>query len=139
MSSCIFCKIIEGSIPSAKIYEDENVLAILDISQTTKGHALVFPKHHVCDIFNLSETDAENIFKVVPKLASAVKDAFNASGVNLVSNNGEMSGQTVPHYHIHIVPRYNEYDEFKIIYKNNMDSYSKEELDELANSIKSKL
>ena len=104
---CIFCKIINGDIPSYKIYEDENVLAFLDITQGTKGHTLVIPKKHVKNVYELDEETASQLFKVVPKIANALKKAFNPIGLNIVNNN-EQPLQAVFHYHLHLIPRYQE-------------------------------
>ena len=76
---CIFCKILKNEIPSYKIYEDENVFAFLDITQGTKGHTLIIPKAHIKNVYELNEIDASNIFKVVPKIANALKKSFNPS------------------------------------------------------------
>ncbi len=103
--SCIFCKIIAGEIPAHKVYEDENVLAFLDITQATKGHTLVIPKKHVRNIFELDEKTASDIFSVIPKISNALKGAFNPIGLNIVNNN-EKPLQEVFHYHIHLIPRY---------------------------------
>ena len=83
---CIFCKILEGNIPSYKVYEDENVYAFLDITQGTKGHTLVIPKKHIKNIYELNEEIAKNIFKVIPKIAKALRSAFNPIGINIISN-----------------------------------------------------
>lgn len=128
MSQCIFCKIINKEIPGHTIYEDEHVLAFLDISQSTKGHTLIIPKNHAKDIFSMTEDDMAHIFTVVPKLAKALKETFNANGLNIVNNNGEAAGQTVFHYHVHLIPRYDETDGFTTSYTNNMSNYSVEQL-----------
>ena len=106
MDNCIFCKIISGEIPSSKVYEDDKVLAFLDISQATKGHTLVIPKEHVRNILEMSAETAETIFSRVPKIARAVQKATGAIGMNILNNNEEVAGQTVFHAHIHLVPRY---------------------------------
>lgn len=108
MTSCIFCKIIDGEIPSVKLYEDEQVLAFFDISQVTKGHTLVIPKKHHESIYDLPENVAAHTYSVIPKIASALKQTFEPKGLNIVNNNGEAAGQTVFHYHVHLVPRYGE-------------------------------
>jgi len=128
---CIFCKIINGEIPSYKVYEDENFLAFLDISQATIGHTLVIPKKHYENIFELPE--GSNIFSIVTKLAKAIKKATNVQGVNILNNNGEIAGQTVKHFHIHIIPRY-ENDNFNINFPTN--SLSQKEFFDLTTKIK---
>jgi histidine triad (HIT) family protein len=139
MDNCIFCKIIKGDIPSVKIFEDETILAFLDISQSTKGHTLVIPKQHIENIFELDEETATHIFKHVPKLSNAISQAFNANGLNLINNNKEAAGQTVFHYHVHLIPRYDSEDGFRPIFTNNMDHYTKDDLLELAVKIKEKI
>lgn len=114
MENCIFCKIIDGAIPSHKVYEDEHVYAFLDISPSTKGHTLVIPKKHAIDIYDLDEETAANTFKAIPKIANALKTAFNPIGLNIVNNN-QKPHQVVFHYHIHLIPRY-ENDSFQIRY-----------------------
>ena len=87
MSQCIFCKIINKEIPGHILFENEHVLAFLDISQTTKGHTLIIPKKHVEDVFSMNEEDMTHVFSVVPKIANALKTTFNAEGMNIVNNN----------------------------------------------------
>ncbi|SEP80888.1 HIT family protein [Piscibacillus halophilus] len=134
MSDCIFCKIIDGEIPSAKIYEDEHVYAFLDISQVTEGHTLVIPKNHKQDIFELDDETASNLFKAVPKVANAIKSAYQPKGMNLLNNNGSFADQSVFHYHIHVIPRYDENDGFKSQWKVSNES-STEKLQEISNKI----
>lgn len=131
---CIFCKIINNEIPSYKVYEDENFLAFLDISQTTKGHTLVVPKTHYANIFEMP--DDCSIFSIVTKLAKAIKVATNAEGVNILNNNGVAAGQTVEHFHIHIIPRY-EKDNIILSFPENQTS--NEEFIELLSKIKNSL
>ena len=131
MSETVFSKIIDGEIPSYKVYEDDYVYAFLDISQTTKGHTLVIPKKHSQDVFSMTEEDMSHVFSVVPKLANALKATFNCNGMNIVNNNGAVAGQTVFHYHVHLIPRYAEEDGFSTSYTNNMQNYTSETLAEL--------
>ena len=128
---CIFCKIINGEIPSYKVYEDKNFLAFLDISQTTIGHTLVVPKKHYENIFELP-TDC-NIFSIVIKIANALKTSLNITNINILNNNGPIAGQTVNHYHVHLIPRY-ENDNFTINFPSN--KLSNEEFNTLLNNIK---
>lgn len=116
MSDCIFCKIIAGEIPSCKVYEDDQVLAFLDISQTTKGHTLVIPKEHVKNVLDMSDTTASTLFSRIPKIARALQKATEAPAMNIITNNEELSGQTVFHAHVHLVPRYSEKDGISISY-----------------------
>lgn len=103
---CVFCKIVNGEIPSYKIYETKNTLAFLDISQNTKGHTLVIPKRHVENIFDLDEETAKELFVSVTKTANLLKEKLGFDAANLLNNNGKDAGQVVNHYHIHIIPRY---------------------------------
>ncbi|MFB7139654.1 HIT family protein [Gottfriedia sp. NPDC056225] len=134
-SNCIFCKIVEGSIPASKVYEDDDVLAFLDLSQVTKGHTLVIPKDHTENIFEMSEDTASTYFRKVPIIANAMKEAFNVEGVNIINNSGEVSGQTVFHYHMHILPRYGKNDGFDVKWQSNQNQYTNETLQEIAKSI----
>ncbi|MDX8361250.1 MULTISPECIES: HIT family protein [Bacillaceae] len=139
MSDCIFCKIINGEIPSAKVFENEHVIAILDISQVTKGHTLVIPKVHKENIFDLTPDIARNIFEVVPKIANSIKEQFQPLGLNLLNNNGEIAGQTVFHYHMHIIPRYGKGDGFGAAWKPHGNEYSQEDLQQIARTIASNI
>ncbi|MGP4073423.1 HIT family protein [Piscibacillus sp. B03] len=134
MSDCIFCKIIDGEIPSAKIYEDEHVYAFLDISQVTEGHTLVIPKNHQQDIYELDEETASNLFKAVPKVANAIKAAYEPKGMNMLNNNGSFADQSVFHFHLHLIPRYDENDGFKSKWTVWEES-SPEKLEEIAKKI----
>jgi histidine triad (HIT) family protein len=134
---CIFCKILNNEIPSYKIYEDENVYAFLDITQGTKGHTLIIPKTHIKNIYELSENEAERIFRVVPKISRALKKAFNPIGINIVNNN-ELPLQSVFHFHIHLIPRY-ENDGMKLSTINNYGKVSEEEFKNIVISIKNNL
>ncbi|MCR5404872.1 MAG: HIT family protein [Butyrivibrio sp.] len=108
MENCIFCKIANGEIPSNTIYEDENFRVILDNGPATKGHALVLPKEHYADLFEIPEDVAAGAVKVAKKVAGMMKDTLLCDGLNLVQNNGQVAGQTVMHYHLHIIPRYKD-------------------------------
>ena len=108
---CVFCKIISGEFNSSKIYEDDKVLAILDLSQATYGHTLVMPKAHYENIFDLDEEVAKHLFSVVKLISNHYQKTIpNIKGINLLNNNGKAAGQTVMHYHMHIIPRYEDDD-----------------------------
>ncbi|GEK91451.1 HIT family protein [Alkalibacterium kapii] len=140
MDDCIFCKIIEGEIPSRKVYEDDDVIAILDISQVTKGHTLVISKEHVRNILDYSDEMAARVFSKVPKIARAVKQFDpDCKGLNVLMNNEEIAGQTVFHSHIHLLPRYSESDGFGLKWKDHSDDYSEKELDQIMTDIKNEL
>ena len=104
--NCIFCKIANGEIPSRTLYEDESFRVILDLGPATQGHALILPKEHYADLFALPQETAAEALKLAKKIAKAQKSALKADGLNLVQNNGTAAGQTVGHFHIHLIPRY---------------------------------
>ncbi|MGA9225162.1 MAG: HIT family protein [Mesobacillus sp.] len=139
MSDCIFCKIINGEIPSAKVYEDENVLAFLDISQVTKGHTLVIPKVHKENVFDLTDEIAANVFSAVPKVANAIKAAYDPIGLNVLQNNGEAAGQSVFHFHMHLIPRYGKGDGFGAVWKTHQEDYTSDDYKKIAAEINSKI
>ena len=103
---CIFCKLANGIIPTNSIYEDEEFNVILDLAPATKGHALILPKEHAANIYELPEETAGKVFKLAKKLATKMTDKLGADGFNIVQNNGEIAGQTVFHFHLHLIPRY---------------------------------
>lgn len=136
MADCIFCKIAEGELPSRKIYEDEKVVAIMDLSQVTLGHTLVITKKHVRNIFEYDAKLAADIFSRVPKIAKAVKEFHpDIKGLNILMNNEEVASQTVFHSHIHLLPRYSKEDDFGLKWANNSSKYSDEELDNIQEAI----
>ena len=104
--NCIFCKIANGEIPSATLYEDEDFRVILDLGPASKGHALILPKKHAANIFELPDDLAAKAIVLAKNIAATLKEGLNADGVNIVQNNGEAAGQTVFHFHMHIIPRY---------------------------------
>lgn len=104
--NCIFCKIANGEIPSATIYEDEEFRVILDLSPATKGHALILPKNHYANLYEIDEEVAGRAFKLAKKLVTELTDVLGCDGYNVVQNNGEAAGQTVFHFHMHLIPRY---------------------------------
>lgn len=106
--NCIFCKIANGDIPSATVYEDQEFRVILDLSPASKGHALILPKSHYKDICEADEAVASKLFPLAAKLGSVMKQELGASGFNVVQNNGTSAGQTVFHLHVHVIPRYED-------------------------------
>ena len=103
---CIFCKIANGEIPSATLYEDKNFRVILDVNPASKGHALILPKEHAGNLYELPDETASKVLILAKKMASKMAEALNCDGLNLVQNNGEIAGQTVFHFHMHLIPRY---------------------------------
>ena len=103
---CIFCKIVSGEIPSIKVYEDDRVLAFMDINPVNEGHLLIIPKAHAATIHEIAEGDFLAVMSATRKLSAAVKKTLNPDGINLLQLNGEAANQVVPHLHVHIVPRW---------------------------------
>lgn len=106
--NCIFCKIANGEIPSTTLYEDEDFRVILDLGPATRGHALLLPKEHYSNLFELDDAVAAKVLVTAKKVAAKMKAALGADGFNLVQNNGETAGQTVFHFHMHLIPRYQD-------------------------------
>jgi histidine triad (HIT) family protein len=134
---CVFCKIISGEIPTNKVYEDENIVAILDISQATKGHTLIVAKQHYKNLYDIDENVAADIFRVIPKLANALKNAFHPIGLNVLINT-EKPLQTVFHFHVHLIPRY-PHDGVEIDFINNMGNTTKAEFEAIREQIRAQL
>lgn len=113
MAECIFCKIANGDIPAATLYEDGDFRVILDLNPASKGHALILPKAHAANLYELPDETAEKVMVLAKKMATKMTDALECEGFNLVQNNGELAGQTVFHFHMHLIPRY-QGDEVKV-------------------------
>lgn len=105
-ANCIFCKIANGAIPSATLYEDDSFRVILDLGPASKGHALILPKRHAANLYELPDETAAGALVLAKRIGSRLKEGLHADGLNLVQNNGEAAGQTVNHFHIHLIPRY---------------------------------
>lgn len=103
---CIFCKILAGEIPSATVYEDDSFKAILDVNPAARGHVIILPKTHAANLYELPDEEASKIMVVAKKIAIALKGTYHCDGINVLQNNGEASGQTVFHLHVHVIPRY---------------------------------
>lgn len=139
MVSCIFCKIVEGSIPSEKIYEDEHVIAFMDITPVTKGHALIIPKTHRENVYELTAEEAGHLFSVVPQITQAIKETFQPTGLNLLQNNGSFAGQSVFHFHLHLIPRYDETDGFDGVWQPQIETLTPDVIQGLAQEVRQKL
>lgn len=126
---CLFCKIINGDIPSNKVYEDDKVLVFLDINPNTNGHMLIVPKEHVITVFDISEDLAKHIIEVEKKMYSLLKDKLNCEGMTVVQNND--LGQEVKHYHVHLIPRYKD-DCWKMAFRQD----NLKEVNEIFNNLK---
>ena len=125
---CIFCKLANGVFATRSIYEDEDFNVILDLAPATKGHALILPKQHADNIFDLPDETAAKVFVLAKKLAQKMTDRLGCEGFNIVQNNGTVAGQTVFHFHLHLIPRYAD-DQQKICW--DPQEMSAEELDNI--------
>ena len=129
---CIFCKIANGEIPSKTLYEDEEFRVILDLGPAAAGHALILPKNHYVNLYELPDETASQVMLLAKKMAAQMTEKLHCDGFNLVQNNGEVAGQTVFHFHMHLIPRYKD-DGQKIGWKPGEPS--QEELEEIRNRI----
>lgn len=134
---CVFCAIIRGQSPVAKVYEDHTFLAFMDKYPITSGHTLVLPKYHYGDLFQMTDTEVGNMYRVVHTIASAVFNATGAQGLNTGQNNGKAANQIVPHVHVHIIPRYEKDSRDGKWPSRKVTDYK--ELEELATKIKKNL
>lgn len=135
-SNCIFCKLASGEFNSATIYEDDLFRVILDISPAAKGHALLLPKRHITNIFELDGAEETKALTVIKKICTAIKKALNCDGINVLQNNGTAAGQSVFHLHFHMIPRY---DGDQVVIPWSTLSYADGEANELAAKIKANL
>ena len=107
-NNCIFCKIANGEIPSRTLYEDEDFRVIMDLAPATKGHSLILPKEHYKNIYEIADDTAAKVLPLAKKMAALMTEKLGADGFNIVQNNNEVAGQTVFHFHVHLIPRYND-------------------------------
>lgn len=114
-NNCIFCKLANGDIPTNAIYEDDDFKVILDASPASKGHALILPKEHYANIYEIDEEVLAKASRLAKKIITHEKDILKCDGYNVVQNNGEVAGQTVFHYHMHLIPRYASDDNTNVI------------------------
>lgn len=135
---CIFCKIIDGSIPSIKVYEDELVLAFLDISQATRGHTLVIPKLHTTNVLSASPEIISHVNLIAARIAKSSQITLGALGANIFTNANEVAGQSVFHYHVHVLPRYTPID-VPWHFENHQKDYTKDDLSLIASTLKTNL
>jgi len=137
MSDCIFCKIVKGEIPCNKVYEDDKILAFLDINPINKGHTLIIPKEHYESTLETPDELIKHIAVAVKRIAKAVLEATGAKGCNIGINNGEVSGQLIFHTHWHIMPRFP--GDGHELWKGNDTAYAKGEVEKMAKNIKDKI
>ncbi len=130
--NCIFCKLANGDIPTNSIYEDDDFKVILDASPATKGHALIIPKSHYKDIYEIDEELAGKAFKLAKKLTISMTDKLGCEGFNILQNNKEVAGQTVFHFHMHLIPRYKD---GKSILTWDHEEFTPEEMEDICKSL----
>ena len=133
--NCIFCKLANGVFPTNSIYEDDDFNVILDASPATKGHALILPKEHYANIYEMDEELLGKAAKLAKKIITHEKEVLGCDGYNIVQNNGEVAGQTVFHFHMHLIPRYGK-DENKKIIEWDQNEFSEEEVKSICESMK---
>ena len=134
--SCIFCKIVNKQAPASIIYEDETVMAFLDIRPLNEGHTLVIPKRHYVDIFDIPEDQLSKVHKVAKQVSIAVKKATNTDGISIIQQNGKAAGQDIFHFHVHVVPRF---EGQKLPSFSALKEVERTKLDEMAKKIKQQL
>ena len=133
-ANCIFCKIIDGQIPSNTIYEDDEFKVILDVNPASKGHALILPKEHYSNLFEIEAEVAARAMKLAKKLATHMTEVLKCDGFNLLQNNNEVAGQTVFHFHMHLIPRYENMKNNDILNWSH-ETFSAEEMKEICDSL----
>ena len=133
--NCIFCKLANGVRPTNSIYEDDEFNVILDASPATKGHALILPKEHFANVFEIDEDTLAKASKLAKKIVTHEKEILGCDGYNILQNNGEVAGQTVFHYHMHLIPRYEEGNSKDII-SWRQNEFSDDEMKEICNKMK---
>lgn len=131
---CTFCEILKNEKTASYVYEDNRTIAILDIRPINEGHTLVIPKKHYENLYEIPDEEVAYLFKIVKKVASAVKKATNADGISIFQNNGRAAGQVIFHVHVHIIPRYEGQRSHRLRY-----DASREKLDEVAGKIRKHL
>lgn len=133
MGDCVFCKIVEGKIPAAKIYEDDKVISFLDIMPANKGHCLIVPKNHAQTLIEMNDDDLAATIKAIKKVARALSLSFGNGSFNILMNNGKDAGQVVNHAHIHVIPRFQK-DRLRLKWSHL--KYGENEVNEFADNIK---
>lgn len=131
-ANCIFCKIANGEIPSRTLYEDEDFRVILDLNPATKGHALILPKNHFKNLYEIDDETAAKVLPLAKKMATTMTEKLGCDGFNIIQNNNEVAGQTVFHFHMHLIPRYQDDNQNLVMQPNEM---SPEELDAVRDTI----
>ncbi|BDR60756.1 HIT family protein [Lactobacillus xylocopicola] len=133
---CLFCKIIQGTVPSYTVFENDDVKAFLDLSQVNPGHTLMVPKKHIINLLDYTPEDARRYLQYLPAIANAIKEFdTNITGMNITTNNGASANQVVMHSHVHFIPRF-EGDGLKLATRNNAEKYTSADYEKIATKIK---
>ncbi len=135
---CVFCRIVKGEIPSMKVYEDEYAIAFLDINPVNPGHTLIVPKNHYEQLNDMPIEMAEHMMKVAWKIVLAIKKEIDPLGFNIISNNGKEAGQLIPHFHMHVIPRFHE-DKTRFAFIWGTKKIEEEQMKKIQEGIKEKL
>ena len=130
--NCIFCKIANGEIPSRTLYEDDDFRVIMDLAPATKGHSLILPKDHYKNVYEIADDTAAKVLPLAKKMATLMTEKLGADGFNIVQNNNEVAGQTVFHFHVHLIPRYNDDNQSLVMKPQEMTDA---QLDEIRDTI----
>lgn len=130
--NCIFCKIANGEIPSRTLYEDDDFRVIMDLAPATKGHSLILPKNHYKNVYEIADDTAAKVLPLAKKMATLMTEKLGADGFNIVQNNNEVAGQTVFHFHVHLIPRYNDDNQSLVMKPQEMTDA---QLDEIRDTI----
>ena len=130
--NCIFCKIANGEIPSRTLYEDDDFRVIMDLAPATKGHSLILPKDHSKNVYEIADDTAAKVLPLAKKMATLMTEKLGADGFNIVQNNNEVAGQTVFHFHVHLIPRYNDDNQSLVMKPQEMTDA---QLDEIRDTI----
>ena len=136
MTDCVFCRIVAGQIPSTRVFEDEHTLAFMDLGQVNPGHVLVAVKKHAANLYELDDVQAAAVARASTRVAKAIRDAFAPAGLSVYQANGKVAGQTVFHYHVHLLPRH-EADGMELTWP--VKNPPREELEGYAEAIRKKL
>ena len=136
MTDCVFCRIVAGQIPSTRVFEDEHTLAFMDLGQVNPGHVLVAVKKHAANLFELDDVQAASVARASVRIARAIRDAFAPAGLSVYQANGKPAGQTVFHYHVHLLPRH-EADGMELTWP--VKNPPREKLEDYAGKIRGKL
>lgn len=134
--NCIFCKLANGQIPTNMIYQDDDFAVILDADPVSKGHALIIPKQHYSNIYELGDKEAQKIFPLAQKLAKHMTEVLGCDGFNVLQNNGETAGQSVFHFHMHLIPRYKDAENNETLLRFTRPTITEDEIKDICGKLK---